>query len=278
MNNPLLPVLISVPHGGSVIPEHLAERLLLTDVEVALDGDTWTKDLFDFRGRVQTFITADTARVVIDLNRDPTDRPPANPDGIVKTLTVAGEQVWSRELSDEETNELIESIHAPYHQQLMHASGEEGLHFALDCHTMLDIGPSKSGTAWEQRPLICISNRGSAGGGKESETITAPPEFMQLLKQELEQEFADEAVEGVPLVMVNAPFKGGYITQLHGPRTEIPWVQLELNRRLYLPGEPGALPSAADRKRLGELRDKLLRVMERTAAPVQPEVGEEPAS
>ncbi|MFC4736676.1 N-formylglutamate amidohydrolase [Bacillus daqingensis] len=278
MKQALLPILISVPHGGSHMPDHLKERLLLSEADVVRDGDTWTQELFDFRGSVQTFMAADTARVVIDLNRDPTDRPPANPDGIVKTLTVDGQQVWSEPLSDEETNSLIEAVHAPYHQKLMHASSEEGLRFAVDCHTMLDIGPAKDGNTWEQRPLMCISNRGSAGGGRETETITAPPEFMQLFKQELEREFADEMVEGIPLVLVNAPFRGGYITQLHGPRTDIPWIQLELNRRLYLPAAAGPVPSAADLERLTKLRDKLLLVLERVAAPAQPEAGEEPAS
>lgn len=269
-----LPVLISVPHGGTEIPAQLRSRCLLTDLDIALDGDTWTKHLFDFRGLAEEYIAMDISRLVVDLNRDPLDRPPENPDGVVKTKTVEGLPVWSEPLNELEANDIIRTYYEPYHEQLMQKSTNPKVQFAIDCHTMLDVGPAKGKQEWEERPLFCISNRGLSSGERGGEAITAPPEFMQQLQQLLEEAFYEEADEAVPLVTINDPFFGGYITRSHGKREEIPWVQLEINRRLYVPDNAGAMPTEADMRRMMEIRDKLYHVLA-TAASGEVPVREE---
>ncbi|CAM3948533.1 N-formylglutamate amidohydrolase [Alkalicoccus chagannorensis] len=265
-----LPLLISVPHGGVDIPEELRARSLLTDVDVALDGDTWTKQLFDFEQEAAVYLAQDTARIVVDLNRDPMDRPPENPDGVVKTKTVLGSAVWSEALTETETNQLIQAFHEPYHAALVEASAAAGLVAAVDCHTMLADGPDKNTGGWSARPLICISNRGLPDGAAGTEPVTAPAEMMEQLRLLLEEVFADEADGTVPLVAVNTPFLGGYITQSHGRRSDLPWIQLELNRKLYLPAEPKAVPDDADLARLEVLNRKLYDVFSRFAAQAVP--------
>lgn len=261
-----LPVLISVPHGGTEIPAQLKSRCLLTDVDIALDGDTWTKQLFDFQGLVKEYLAMDISRLVVDLNRDPLDRPPENPDGVVKTRTVEGLPVWSEPLNELEANDVIRTYYEPYHEQLMQKSTNPEIKFAVDCHTMLDVGPAKGQEEWEARPLFCISNRGTAGGEQGAEKVTASPEFMRKLKGLLEETFQEEADGEVPLVTINDPFFGGYITRSHGRREEIPWVQLEINRRLYVPDEAGAVPAAEDMQRMKEIRDKLYEVFSLAAS------------
>ncbi|WP_147803159.1 N-formylglutamate amidohydrolase [Alkalicoccus halolimnae] len=274
-----LPALISVPHGGTFIPEHLRSRCLLTDLDVALDGDTWTKQLFNFRGLTEEFLVMEAARIVVDLNREPTDRPPENPDGVVKTLTVTGKRIWEEDLTASETDELIHQWYEPYHEQLMNASLNPAVKIAFDCHTMLDVGPAKGKREWEARPLFCISNRGITGGEAGGETVTAEPELMQRLKELLEETFVEEADHTVPLVAVNEPFFGGFITRSHGKRSDIPWIQLEINRRLYLPETAGVLPSEAEVMRMNMLRNKLYEVfMQLTAEEVPAPVDEKSIS
>jgi N-formylglutamate amidohydrolase len=59
--------------------------------------------------------------------------------------------------------------------------------------------------------------------------VTCPPEWICTLAESLQLVFAGE-VE----VSINDPFVGGYISQYHYERRGIPWIQMEINRKLYL--------------------------------------------
>jgi len=70
------------------------------------------------------------------------------------------------------------------------------------------------------RPLICL---GDANGESCRENWT------QVLRHSLIESFGLEAAD----VTINQPFAGGYITRTYGNRP-VPWIQVELNRKLYL--------------------------------------------
>ncbi len=58
---------------------------------------------------------------------------------------------------------------------------------------------------------------------------------------------------------LNDPFKGGYITKHMAWRMGTPWIQLEINRILYMPGE-GKLskhPQGKDKEVVEEIKEKL---------------------
>lgn len=155
-----LPILISVPHGGTLVPDYFKKNCLLSEKDILLDGDTWTKDLYDFRELVEEYIYTDIARAVIDMNRKEDDLPPMNPDGVVKTIAVDGKEVWNKQLTSKEIERLVTKYLKPYHKRLEESASNPRVKLAIDCHTMLDIGPTKDRSKWEKRPLICISNRG----------------------------------------------------------------------------------------------------------------------
>ena len=70
------------------------------------------------------------------------------------------------------------------------------------------------------RPLFCLSNGDGA---------TAPEALMLDLRAALADAFscAPEAIR------LNDPFRGGHITRAHGGGS-LPWIQVEMNRSLYL--------------------------------------------
>ncbi|MDG5785857.1 N-formylglutamate amidohydrolase [Evansella sp. AB-P1] len=305
-----LPIVISVPHGGMEIPSNLLSKFLMNEKELLLDSDTWTKDLFNFQKEVEEYIDTDIARIVIDMNRDPNDLPPLNPDGVVKTVAVSGKSVWNSPfgLAREEINILMKDFYIPYHKKLRIASMNPNTALGIDCHSMLDIGPSKNGIVWEKRPLFCISNKGSVVNGEQlDQPITATPDLMLQFKILLEfhfsyliKEIEDEqaisvenlenqlehskaegnrnmenditAISGlrnkseftIPFVTINDPFSGGYITKYHGTQGTIPWIQLEINRSVYLPKAPlpSIIPSKNDLIKIGEVRKRLYRVFQ----------------
>ena len=99
-------------------------------------------------------------------------------------------------------------------------------------------------------PLFCLSN---------AEGRTCDDAVVNRLAACLAEAFA------CPLrdVALNRPFKGGYIVRRHG-RRPLPWIQVEMNRSLYL-----AAPwfdrhrSRVDPARLGELRERFGKALSR---------------
>lgn len=271
-----LPLLISVPHGGDVIPPEIETACLLKQTDIVIDGDAWTRTLYDFNGLALEYHDTEIARVAVDLNRCQTDLPPANPDGIVKTVTVTGKKIWNSPtgLSEREREKLIHRYYLPYHHALERAANNPQIKLAIDCHSMLDYGPAKGKESWEYRPLFCISNRGTETGVEGQEKVTAPVELMVRMKELLEKKFykLQEESDARALVTMNTPFKGGFITRHHGNIRKIPWIQLEINRQLYLPESllMTQQPNDLAKKKIHEIRDQLYDVFSELLQDIQP--------
>jgi len=114
------PFLISIPHGGTEIPEEVAGRFALLPEEISWYCDPATKILFDFGHRVESSIDTPISRMVIDLNRPPLPLPPRDPDGIIKVRTVDGRQVYlPGRLPDMDLiHQLMLKWYFPYHQRI----------------------------------------------------------------------------------------------------------------------------------------------------------------
>jgi formiminoglutamase len=84
-------------------------------------------------------------------------------------------------------------------------------------------GPKASMDAGKARPLICVGNRRGE---------TCPDDWLEIFAEELRIAYQFEEDE----VTVNRPFRGGYITHAYGGNP-IPWLQIEINRSLYLSRE-----------------------------------------
>lgn len=257
-----LPILISVPHGGTAIPAEVADRIRLTAREVLCDSDTFTRELFEFGQNVAAFVAFPLARAVVDVNRAPQELPPKNPDGVIKSRTVQGLQVYRAGGYPDEgvISTLLRTYYYPYHERVARLLAANGVQLALDCHSMLPVAPPTKEHAGRRRPLICLSNRGDARGMPKAGQgpITCPPEWLQLLAETFQRAFAAEDGE----ITLNEPFAGGYISQHHHQRTGIPWIQIELNRKLYL-AEPYADPHRHPviEERLGALNARLFTVI-----------------
>lgn len=262
-----LPILISVPHGGLEVPPELSSVCRLSLPALLGDGDTWSIFLYSLEDRVQSYHRFRYARAVLDLNRAPDDLPPQNPDGVVKTVTVSGEQVWNdpEGLAPQQVEFLLCKYYYPYHNTLEKAAEEDGLVLGFDCHTMLAEAPGDSSLSWEKRrPLVCLGNRGNQVGEEAGKVLTAPPAMIRSLAEALEKRFSARAAEAnLPAVLINQPFEGGYITKKHGSAGKIPWIQVEFNRALYLQSKPlTAEPDSETLARMSELRTIFIEALE----------------
>ncbi|NNF06815.1 MAG: N-formylglutamate amidohydrolase [Candidatus Eisenbacteria bacterium] len=205
-----LPLLLSVPHAGLTVPSEVKSLCVLSEQEVAEDGDVGARQIYALESEVEFFVTTEVARAIVDQNRAEDD---FRRDGVIKTHTCWDVPVYREPLSDALKQTLIEKYHRPYHQQLV-SLATQGPVLGIDCHTMAAAGPPVGPDPGKERPAACLSD---AHG-------TLPKPWFLALARCLEEALGKT-------VSLNDPFQGGYITRTHA--AELPWVQLELSRAPY---------------------------------------------
>lgn len=257
-----LPLLLSIPHGGSMLPREYAPRFALTAAELFHESDPWTREIFAMGEAVQGRIEAEVAKAVVDLNCDPSLVPPKVDYGAIKRCTAFGRPIWTEDgfPTSEEMDRLLDRYHRPYHDVLHRTSNRGGVRLAIDCHSLYAYGPPGAPDAEQARPLFVLGNLGDEKG--EGNAITAPPGLLQLLGELLEKEFQDiEPLPGTVRVAVNAPVVSNYTLRRHG-KGQTPWLQLSMNRCVYLknPADVSNVPDS-DREGISQLRRRLFSVM-----------------
>lgn len=255
------PVLISIPHGGNVIPPEVQDRIALNPRDIFFDGDAYTREIYNFKEEVEAFIETPVARAVIDLNRAENDRPPENPDGVVKTTTTESIPVWKTGLFPDDSliAQMLEKYYYSYHVKIDRMLDRKNLKAAFDCHSMAEFAPSISKVPGEARPLICLSNRGDENGEPldEEGLVTCPPELITRLADCFRELFGR-----LGEIKINDPFRGGYNSISHFQKKGIPWIQIEINRKLYLSDQYfDNRMLKMDTDRILELRNDILDVL-----------------
>jgi formiminoglutamase len=78
------PFLISIPHGGTDVPDIVRPLFLLDNDELWYYCDPRTRSVFGYKDRVAAYIDTPISRMVVDLNRPPLPLPPAILTGLSK--------------------------------------------------------------------------------------------------------------------------------------------------------------------------------------------------
>ncbi len=246
-----LPVLISIPHGGTEIPAEISGRVCITPKDQFEDGDALTREIYGIKDNVLACVEGNIARAFVDLNRDIEDQPPKNPDGVVKSMTCLGKPIYfpGQELNKKLTALLINKYYRPYHNSIQqHLESQKSIKLMLDCHTMEIVGPKISPDPGQLRPKFCLgSNFGES----------CEPEIVQRLAHCIKTVFDLKNED----VAIDKPFAGGYITRTYGNKP-FPCIQIEMSRILYLTDpwfDSGKLTVSPDR--LDQLRKKFLQTL-----------------
>ena len=219
------PLLVSVPHDGTFVPDDIAQRLTPAARRVP-DTDWHIARLYAFARELGASMIVPThSRYVVDLNRSEDDvslYPGQNTTGLCPVVRFSGEPVYlqGREPTPEEIAERVERYWRPYHQALrMELDRLRAVHG----RAVLWEGHSIRG----ELPFLFQGrlpdmNLGTAGG-----TSCSPA-----LQQRLEAVLAgQEEFDSV----VNGRFKGGHITRHYGdPASGIEAVQMETSQRAYM--------------------------------------------
>jgi formiminoglutamase len=233
------PILVSIPHGGWKVADEIKNIWALSNEDAFHDGDPFTSKIYNFSDRVEFQIVMEYYRAVVDLNRQPDDIAPKNPDGVIKSHTCWNVPVYKKEsLPDERLKKLLlDKYYFPYHKQLGEQIKNSDLKLAVDCHSMAAKSPPIEADAGAVRPLICLGNLGDEYGQIEPvlNRVTCDQGLIRFMADEFRIMFQHEDLEVDPLdiATLNVPFNGGHITRCYGGQG-VPFVQIEMSRALYL--------------------------------------------
>ena len=252
------PLLVSLPHVGTLIPDRLKSRLV--DRALATEDADWHLDrLYAFaRDLGASLIVPRYSRYVIDLNRPPENTPMyagANNTELVPTRFFSGEPLYreAQAPADAEVQQRLERDWRPYHEAL---AGELARLKARHGHAVLWDGHSiRSELPWLFEGRLPDLNLGTAAGASCAPRLRAA--LMQVL-----------AAQDRYTHVADGRFKGGYITRHYGrPGAGLHAVQLEMCWSTYMDERP---PYEVDPQRAA-LLEPVLRALLQAALAWRPD-------
>jgi N-formylglutamate deformylase len=250
-----IPILLSIPHCGTIIPEEIKAQYNQDMIVTPDDTDWFVQRLYDFAPAMGiTIIHAVYSRWVIDLNRDPESKPLYTDGRIITPLCPTtdffGTPIYNDERKQVEATEVqrrTEQYYVPYHQKLnelrLHIKKQFGNVLLWECHSIRQFVPTIN---QDKFPDLIL---GDADGTSASAQIIDMA--LQTLKDSRYQ------------VNHNHPFKGGYITrQFCSPQKNEHALQLEMSKINYMDDTE----TKYDEARAGEMRALLQKTLSNLTA------------
>ena len=223
------PLLVSLPHVGTHIPETLRARLVDRALQVE-DTDWFLDRLYAFAADLgASLLVPRCSRFVVDLNR-PSDNQPmyagSNNTELCPTRFFTGDPVYRDGQAPDaaEVQQRVASHWQPYHDAL---AAELARLKAAHGHVLLFDGHSiKSELPWLFDGQLPHMNLGTVGGTSCDAGLQA-------------QVAAVFAAQSTYTHVLNGRFKGGHITRQYGrPADGVHAVQLEMCWRAYMDETP----------------------------------------
>jgi len=226
-----VPLILSMPHTGTDIPETLEARLVSAWL-ARKDTDWWIDRLYAFGEDLgASLIRTSVSRTVIDPNRDPGGvslYPGQNTTELCPTTTFDGEPLYADgdgpDVSEiaERRRAFFEPYHAALAGEIRRLRARHPLVVLYDCHSIRSAVPRLfTGT-------LPHFNIGTFDGASCAPELTSSVE---------------QLCDGAQLARVtNGRFKGGYTTRHYGrPGEGVHALQMELACRAYLREPSGEL-------------------------------------
>lgn len=246
----LLPIIVSVPHCGTLFPEELKHDFHAKYVQHPVDTDWFVHQLYDFVVDMGiTLISANYSRYVIDLNRSSEQenlyQDQRRQTALCPSYTFAGDPLYVKDhkITQAEIDRRLQAYYWPYHhlldQEMQAHLKNHGRVLLFDAHSIARCVPE---IRKEPFPDVILGDN----NGK-----TCAPELSEAAMRILTQSPLDNSY--------NDPFRGGQITRYWGrPQENRHALQLEMSQDLYLdPSTITFAPAKADR-----VRDTLQKLFE----------------
>ncbi|AOI79112.1 MULTISPECIES: N-formylglutamate deformylase [unclassified Burkholderia] len=220
-----LPLLISIPHAGTYIPDDIAATMT-PDARFVDDCDWHLERLYGFAADLGASILVPShARYVVDLNRPPDNEnlyPGQDTTGLVPVDTFDKAPLYPANAlpGNDEIMRRRDRYWLPYHdalqREIARLKGEHGRVLVWEAHSIRSHVPR----FFDGR--LPDFNFGTSSGA------SAAPGLAEALA-------ARVLAHGGYTAVANGRFKGGYITRHYGvPDTGVEAVQLELSQITYM--------------------------------------------
>ena len=222
-----LPLLVSVPHAGTLLPDGLESRLSAV-VRDLPDTDWFVNRLYGWVTEIGAgLIVGNHSRYLIDLNRPPDDAAlyKSTTPGLIPLRTFSGIPLYVGETPDaDEVQQRLFDYWQPYHrkirEELDRMKSRYGFAILFDAHSIRSQVPQLfEGT-------LADFNLGSYDGqSAASSLVSAATGVLRKQKQYSH--------------IVDGRFKGGYITRHYGrPDKNVHALQLEMSQSVYMREDP----------------------------------------
>ena len=220
-----IPLLVSLPHIGTTIPEDI--RGSYVSRALATEDTDWHIDLlYDFAGGMgASVLVPKFSRYVIDLNRPPENRPMyagANNTELCPTRFFSGDALYHDGAApdDAEIVRRRDKYWQPYHDalaaELARLKDKHGYAILFDGHSI------KSELPWLFEGRLPDLNLGTVNGASCGASLRTALSVVLHSQSQFTQ-------------VVDGRFKGGYITRHYGmPNEHMHAVQLEMCWRCYM--------------------------------------------
>jgi N-formylglutamate deformylase len=229
LNTGTAPLLVSMPHIGTDIPDELRGGFVPRALGVE-DADWHLARLYNCLPALGASVLRPRfSRYVIDLNRPPDDAPMypgASNTELCPTRFFNGDALYreGRAPSADERRRRRETYWQPYHDalagELARIKAEHGFVLLWDAHSI------RSEIPWLFEGVLPDLNIGTADGASAHPAITQAVAAAAARYADVSQ-------------VVNGRFKGGYITRHYGnPAAHVHAVQLEMCQSLYMGEAP----------------------------------------
>ena len=222
------PLLISMPHAGTSIPEDIAAQMLPVAQQKA-DTDWHLPLLYNMAQELgASTIAAEYSRYVIDLNRSSDNAnlyPGQDTTGLCPVDTFAKQALYAPDNlpTEAEVQRRVAAYWLPYHQQL-----QQEIERLLQLHGRVVL--------WEAHSIASVVPRFFEGKLPDLNFGTADQNSCDAGMQAALQTCLQNSSEAQAFSHIfNGRFKGGYITRNYGqPAKNIQAVQLEMSQCIYM--------------------------------------------
>jgi len=220
-----IPLLVSMPHVGTDIPDDIAARMAPAATEKA-DTDWHLVRLYDFLGEMgASTISARWSRYVIDLNRPPENTnlyPGQDTTGLCPVDTFHREPLYreGQQPDEVEVKRRLQAYWKPYHEQLRAELDRllalHGRVVLWDAHSIASVVPRFFEGKLPDLNFGTADGKSCAPGMSEAIVVVA----------RAQDQFT---------MAINGRFKGGHITRFYGqPERNVHAVQLEMCQSTYM--------------------------------------------
>lgn len=235
---PAVPLVFDSPHSGLLLPDDF--NTLANVQQLQTGWDAFIDALWaPATAHGASLLAAQVSRMYIDLNRAPDDIDPNMLDGnwpgvlkptaysergmgLLRKWALPQVPMYQNALPVAAVQQRLQQYYQPYHQRLKQLLDlryqQFGAVWHIDCHSMKSRGNAMNIDAGTARADIVVGNRdGDSADGRFTALIV--DSFKALGYK----------------VVLNFPYKGGYLTQCYANKKQQRHsVQIEINRQLYM--------------------------------------------